>query len=252
MLSKAKIKWIHALERKKGRQECGCFLAEGNKLVEDLLDSPLTCRFLAAVPQWAESHRRLLQKASEWQEISEEELQKASLMQCPQEVLAVFEMPAETSLPAVPADRLTLALDNVQDPGNLGTIIRIADWFGIEDIFCSPDTADAFNPKVVQATMGAIGRVRIHYTPLTALLKNCPVPVYGTFLDGENLYDTPLEAAGVIVMGNEGNGVSREVAALSTHRLLIPNYPAGRPCSESLNVSTATAVICAEFRRRCR
>ena len=138
------------------------------------------------------------------------------------------------------------------DPGNLGTIIRIADWFGIEHIFASPDTADAFAPKVVQATMGAIARIHIHYLPLPHLLQSLPpeVSVYGTFLNGDNIYDKDIKPHGIIVMGNEGKGISAEVSRSITHRLFIPHYPADRPTSESLTVAVATAIICAEFRRR--
>jgi TrmH family RNA methyltransferase len=144
-----------------------------------------------------------------------------------------------------------LALDRVQNPGNLGTIIRLADWFGISDIICSEDTADCFNPKVVQATMGAILRVHVHYINLAAWLKNQhDTKIYGTFLEGENIYSAQLDKSGVIVMGNEGQGISAEVAATVSHKLLIPPYPADRSGSESLNVAVATAVICSEFRRR--
>jgi len=146
---------------------------------------------------------------------------------------------------------LCLALDEVQDPGNLGTIIRIADWFGIEHIFCSQGTADVYNPKVVQATMGALARVHVHYVNLSELIDSLPdIPVYGTFLDGTNIYEQELSQTGIIVMGNEGNGISPEVRKVINRRLYIPNYPANRPTSESLNVAVATAITCAEFRRR--
>jgi TrmH family RNA methyltransferase len=146
---------------------------------------------------------------------------------------------------------LCLALDDVQDPGNLGTIIRIADWFGIEDIFCSRGTVDVYNPKVIQATMGAIARVRVHYVDLAEFIATAgDIPVYGTFLDGENMYGHELSANGIIVMGNEGNGIGSEVERLINKKLYIPNYPADRATSESLNVAVATAIVCAEFRRR--
>jgi TrmH family RNA methyltransferase len=147
---------------------------------------------------------------------------------------------------------LILTLDDVQDPGNLGTIIRIADWFGITDIFCSEHSADAFNSKTVQATMGALSRVRVHTVNLQDLLKFCSgkLPVYGTFMNGENIYDKKLTPNGIIVMGNEGNGISPEIEKLVTDRMLIPNFPAGQATSESLNVGVATALVCGEFRRR--
>ena len=146
--------------------------------------------------------------------------------------------------------KLTLALDGVQDPGNLGTIVRIADWFGIEDILCSMDTADIYNPKAIQATMGAIARVRLHYVDLPDMLSQTSLPIYGTFLDGENLYDKQLSPEGIIVMGNEGKGITKEVGEKVSERLFIPSYPAQRETSESLNVAIATSIVCAEFRRR--
>jgi TrmH family RNA methyltransferase len=148
-------------------------------------------------------------------------------------------------------NELSLALDGIQDPGNMGTIVRLADWYGIHHIFCSRDTVDVYNPKVVQATMGALARVKIHYLDLVVFLtQNKYLPVYGTLLDGENVYEQEITAGGIIVMGNEGNGIRPEVEKLITKKLYIPNYPSGNPTSESLNVAIATAIICAEFRRR--
>jgi TrmH family RNA methyltransferase len=165
--------------------------------------------------------------------------------------LAVFKQPRYEYNPEVLKDSLCLALDDVQDPGNLGTIVRLADWFGIEDIFCSQGTADVYNPKTIQATMGAIARVRVHYCDLVSLIGSLKdIPVYGTFLDGDNMYNKSLSANGLIVMGNEGKGVSPEVGSLINERLYIPNYPTGRTTSESLNVAIATAIVCSEFRRR--
>ena len=186
-------------------------------------------------------------------EVTDEELAKASFLKHPQQVLAVFPTSASSNSqhPSANTQHLTLMLDGVQDPGNLGTIIRIADWFGIADIYCSLDTADVYNPKVVQATMGSIARVNVHYADLEELIGELPAgtPVYGTMLDGENIYETELQPHGVIIMGNEGNGLSPEIIRLLTHRLLIPNYPPNRPTADSLNVAVATAIVCAEFRR---
>ena len=188
-------------------------------------------------------------------EVTAEELARVSLQRAPQGVLAVFEKPqpvAAQSLLPVAGRSLCLALDGVQDPGNVGTIVRIADWWGIEHVICSHDTADVFAPKTVQSTMGALGRVGVHYTDLPAWLDALPAgtPVYGTLLDGDNLYDSELTPHGIIVMGNEGNGLSSAVRERVSHRLLIPSFPLDRPTSESLNVAVATAVTCAEFRRR--
>ena len=188
-------------------------------------------------------------------EVTAEELARVSLQRAPQGVLAVFEKPqpvAAQSLLPVAGRSLCLALDGVQDPGNVGTIVRIADWWGIEHVICSHDTADVFAPKTVQSTMGALGRVGVHYTDLPAWLDALPAgtPIYGTLLDGDNLYDSELTPHGIIVMGNEGNGLSAAVRERVSHRLLIPSFPPDRPTSESLNVAVATAVTCAEFRRR--
>lgn len=248
MLSKNKIKYIRSLELKKNRKEEKVFVAEGHKLVGDLMGH-FPCRLLVGTAGWFSSHPDC--HADEMIEVEQEELSRASLQKTPQEVLAIFEQPVYESDSKVISESLCLALDNVQDPGNLGTIVRLADWFGIEDIFCSAGTVDIFNPKTVQATMGAIARVRVHYCDLPELISSLKgIPVYGTFLNGNVIYSETLSANGLIVMGNEGNGVSTEVEALINKRLYIPNYPHERETSESLNVAIATAVVCAEFRRR--
>ena len=248
-LSKNKIKYIHSLEQKKIRKEERAFLAEGPKLTGDLLEH-FPCRFLAATSLWLQKHPDI--HANEIVEVSQEDLSRASLLKTPQQVLAVFEQPQYTLDPEVARHSLCLALDDVQDPGNLGTIVRLADWFGIEHIICSQNTVDVYNPKTVQATMGGIARVKVHYTSLTDFIRSLgdDIPVFGTFLDGENMYKQPLSATGLIVMGNEGNGIGKEVETLINRKLYIPNYPQGQETSESLNVAIATAVICAEFRRQ--
>lgn len=248
MLSKNKIKYIHSLELKKNRKKEGVFVAEGYKLVGDLLPH-FHCRLILATNTWLKEHHDI--QAVEIIEITPEELVKASLLKTPQEVLAIFEQPQYDYTTDVIKNSLCLALDDIQDPGNLGTIIRLADWFGIEHIFCSQGTVDVYNSKVIQATMGALARVKVHYCNLPELISSLKdVPVYGTFLDGENIYNKPLSENGLIIMGNEGNGVSKEVSQLINNKLYIPNYPSGRTTSESLNVAIATAVVCAEFRRR--
>ena len=232
-LSKNKIKYIHSLELKKNRKTEKAFLAEGHKLVGDLLGH-FHCRLLAATDKWFINNKELqLNDVGETLIVNEEELSRASLLKTPQQVLAVFDQPEYPTDPSVIGHSLCLALDDIQDPGNLGTIIRLADWFGIEDVFCSPQTADIYNPKAMQATMGGIAHVRIHYTPLPDLIRNLEtdIPIYGTFLDGENMYGEKLSKNGLIVMGNEGNGISPEVGSLINRRLY-------------------TAVVCAEFRRQ--
>ena len=207
MVSRNELKLVRQLEQKKYRRLHGLFVAEGDKVCDDLLRTMPVYRLYS-------SNGRA-------------------------DAIAV-------------TTRLCLALDGVQDPGNMGTILRIADWFGIDTVFCSESTADVWNPKVVQATMGSIARVRVWYTDLPALIRSLPpsTPVYGTLLDGDNIYATPLHNHGLIVMGNEGNGISDEVRRMVTHRLLIPSYPASRQGAESLNVAIATALVCGEIRRR--
>lgn len=250
MISKALLKRITALENKKQRKESGLFIAEGGKTVLDLLAAGLKADKLIATTEWLVSHT--LPQGAEIIEASSEEMRRASLQQAPQGIMGIFHQPRHETDFTTPEHELCLALDNVQDPGNLGTIIRIADWFGIENIFCSSGTVDAYNPKTVQATMGAIGRVKVHYVDLPSFIERVKerAPLYGTFLDGENIYDKELGNRGVIIMGNEGNGISKECGKHITERLFIPNYPTGRETSESLNVSVATAIICSEFRRR--
>lgn len=248
VLSKNRIKYIRSLELKKNRKEEKVFLAEGPKLVSDLLGH-FPCRFLAATSDWLRAYPFIV--AGEVLEVSAEDLARASLLKTPQQVLAVFEQPDYKPDKEIISHSLCIALDDVQDPGNLGTIIRLADWFGIEHIFCSPNTVDVYNPKTVQATMGGIARVKVYYTPLPELIRMLgDIPVYGTFLDGENMYEQQLATNGLIVMGNEGNGISNEVRELINRKLFIPNYPQERQTSESLNVAIATAVVCAEFRRQ--
>jgi len=249
MLSKNKIKLINSLSQKKFRDETGLFVAEGTKLVLDLVGS-FRCSTLIVTADWLKNNPTVT--ADELIEVSDNELHKISNQKSPQGVLAVFFKPVYELNTYKLSQKLSLALDDVQDPGNLGTIIRIADWFGISDIFCSEHSADAFNTKTVQATMGALARVHVHTLDLAEFLQAIVVemPIYGTFMDGDNIYNKTLSQCGVIVMGNEGNGISPEIEKIVTDRLLIPNYPLGQITSESLNVGVATALVCGEFRRR--
>lgn len=248
MISKAKIKYIHSLEQKKNRRAEGVFVAEGPKIVGDLLNI-MTPTLIAATDQWL-SHRSLA-PTTEVFAVTDDELRKVSFLQHPQQVLAVFPIPDGSDNGTIGADQLVLALDGIQDPGNLGTIIRIADWFGIEHIYCSPDTADVWNPKVIQATMGSIARVSLTYCDLCGFLDAQPpgTPIYGTMLDGNDINTADIHNHGVIVMGNEGKGISDKIADRVTHRLLIPNYPPGRATADSLNVAIATAITCFEVRK---
>ena len=255
MLSKNEIKEIKALGQKKFRDERRLFVVEGEKLVAEALRSGFD----------VVAHYRV-------EDIGEETMARISQLTHPSPALAVVRQPDPVPAGICP-DELVLALDGIRDPGNLGTILRIADWFGIHTVLASEDTVEVYNPKVVQATMGAIFRVKMQYCPLSRVIKDCvaaggilgrelfsasgtkcqsseAIPVYGTFLDGDNIYDMPLTKSGIIVMGSEANGISPEVAAAVTRRLYIPPFPPDAHTSESLNVAVATAITVAEFRRR--
>ncbi len=256
MISKNLTKFIRSLEQKKNRKREGLFVAEGPKVVEELVKR-FTPHTVVATRDFIVDTRAKGFPACNIVETDEEGLRKISFLQHPQQVLAIFHIPEDTRHSSAPANLsspitgLVIALDGVQDPGNLGTIIRIADWFGIDRIVCSLDTADAYNPKVVQATMGSLARVDITYTNLEDYLSSLPsdTPIYGTLLDGDDIYRKSLSDCGVIVMGNEGNGISESIRTKITDRLFIPNYRKGNG-AESLNVAIATAITCAEFKRR--
>ena len=246
MLSKNVIKLVHSLETKKNRLKEKLFVAEGYKVVGDLMRR-VKPQLIIATDDWAPQTKydgRMIR-------VTDEELHKVSFMKTPQQVVALFPTSDAGDIGAdTIGDQLCIVLDGVQDPGNLGTIIRVADWFGIKTIVCSHDTADIYNPKVLQATMGSIARVNVVYTDLPSWLDSISshVPVYGTLLDGENIYGRRLSASGIIVMGNEGNGISPAVRERITDRLFIPNFASG-DTAESLNVAIATAIVCSEFRR---
>ena len=240
-LSKNQVKWVRSLQQKKQRDAEGVFVAEGHKCVEELRGAFELV--LMVTPDNA----------------TELEIAQMSNLRTPQGVIGVFRKRPITSsshhLITSSPQGLALALDGVQDPGNLGTIIRTCDWFGVHDIYCSMDTADCYNPKVVQATMGALARVRVHYVNLKEWLEEVQkagVPVYGTLLEGGNMYEKGAitdKSKGVIIMGNEGNGISPAIRELITHPIRIPSYPEHAETSESLNVGIATAIVLAEFRR---
>lgn len=244
-MTKAEIQLVRSLADKRSRDESGLFVAEGHKFIGELAASRLRIRKIFCVGD--------LFAGPHVEAVSPRDMERLSLLKTPSDSLALVEIPRRPFHPERAARELVLALDRVQNPGNLGTIIRLADWFGIRQIVCSPQTADCYNPKVVQATMGAILRVEVHYTELVPYLSRAGqsgIPVYGTFLEGENLYTAPLSDGGIVLMGNEGQGVTAEAARYVGRKLFIPPYPAGGSSSESLNVAIATAVVCAEFRRR--
>jgi len=232
MLSKNDIKSIKALSQKKFRDESGLFVVEGEKLVGELLKSGFKVERVVRI-----------------EEEGEEVMSRITMLTNPSPVLAVAHKPEMTEA-GIDCSELNLALDGLRDPGNVGTIIRIADWFGIRNVVASEDTVDIFNPKVVQATMGAIFRVKFTYCSLPDLLKRAECPVWGTYMNGENIYEANLESRGVVVMGSEASGISEEVGRHVTGRLAIPAFNQGVNSCESLNVAIATAITCSEFRRR--
>lgn len=253
MLSKNKIKIIQSLNRKKVRDELGVFLVEGNKMVEEAIRSDFNIDLIACTDDYASRFKNLAGRTSELIITDNESLAKASLLQNPQDALAIVQQPRYEFQQIDFKNDICLALDFIQDPGNLGTILRLADWFGINHIICSHNTVDSYNPKVVQASMGAIFRIKTHFTDLPSLLETMAgsqVPVFGTFLEGENIYSQALSANGIIVLGNEGNGISKEVSKLVTHKLLIPDFSTHQNKPESLNVAIAAAICCSEFKRR--
>lgn len=246
MISKNQIKFIRSLELKKNRKRESLFVAEGPKVIEELLKLK-TPHTIIATKEWIDNNPKI----SNVIEVSERELESASLLKTPQQVLALFAIETTEQDLNIDNNKLYLALDGIQDPGNLGTIIRIADWFGIDTIYCSNETVDVYNPKVIQATMGSIARVKVIYTDLYNMISNSSdeMPVYGTFLDGSDIYKNELTPNGIIVMGNEGKGITKELKSLITNKLLIPSFSIG-DTAESLNVAIATAITCSEFKRR--
>lgn len=244
-LSKATISRVHSLDDRRGRKREAAWKAEGTKCVLDTLGH-FSLDALYATPAWISEHPEVAVEATP---CTSADLERMSSLVTPPPVIAVYKMPDYAMRPGCAREGLVLALDTIQDPGNLGTIIRVADWFGITDLLCSDHTADCFAPKVIQASMGSISRVRVVYGDLPALIAESGAKnVYGTFLDGASITGAHLSREGVIVIGNEGRGISAEVEAVVTERLLIPSYPPGRPTGESLNAAVATAITLAKFR----
>tara|TARA_R110002096_G_scaffold53931_3_gene139703 strand:- start:1048 stop:1764 length:717 start_codon:yes stop_codon:yes gene_type:complete len=238
MLSKNQIKLITSLKQKKYRQQYGFFLVEGVKTIKELLQSTFELHTLYTTePFNIDAKNEIL--------ISENELKRISFLNTPNKALAIFKTPEPKP---IKNNQLIVALDAIRDPGNLGTIIRLCDWFGVTDLVCSKETVDCYNPKVIQATMGSITRVNVSYIDLVSFLKESKLPIYGAFMDGENLYKTKLPENGILVMGNEANGVSKEIEARITEKISIPRFGTNQ-ATESLNVATATAILLSEFRR---
>ncbi|MGM1055371.1 MAG: TrmH family RNA methyltransferase [Bacteroidota bacterium] len=241
MVSKSQIKLITSLEQKKGRTKNKLFIVEGIKGISEILASDyelvslFTTKEIFDVP------------TSKTNLIKEADLKKISKLKTPQTAVALFEIP---DVKSPDLNGLIIALDGVRDPGNLGTIIRLCDWFGVKTLLCSKDTVDCYNPKVVQASMGSITRVKVNYLDLPQVIKDNPeIPVMGTFLEGENLYEANFPSNGILVLGNEANGISKELEQMVSMKLNIPQFGDSQN-TESLNVATATAVFLGEFRRR--
>lgn len=245
MLSKSQINLLKSLQHKKFRTEHGLFLVEGHKSVNEFANSAYQ---VDTVFQTYTSDPKLLNLSQKinCQQISLNDLEKISALKTPQDVVALVKIP---DWPALSNDTLgkkfSIVLDGIQDPGNLGTIIRTADWFGITDVICSADTVDAYNPKVVQASMGSLARTRVHYMDIESFLRRIQMPVFGALLNGNNIYETQFGNEGLIVMGNEGNGIRPSVEKLIQKAITIPR--AGQ--AESLNVGIATAIFCSEIKR---
>jgi len=240
MVSKNQIKLITSLHQKKYRKEHKLFLAEGPKVIKELLKAGFYLEYFfstqTAFPEVSSSVINL---------VSESELKKISALTTPNECLAIFRIPEQKK---VDESGLIVALDDIRDPGNLGTIIRLCDWFGIKELVCSEETADLYNPKVVQATMGSISRVNINYLNLENFISNTKLAVFGTFMEGKNIYKSDLPQHGIIVMGNEANGISPKIENLVKNKISIPRF-GDLQQTESLNVATATAIILSEFKR---
>ena len=240
MVSKNQIKLITSLQQKKFRQLHKLFIAEGVKVIQELLDSNFVLEHLYVTESIFESLNNEFKTV-----ITESELKKISCLSTPNNCLALFAIP-ETERPI--SSGLIVALDAVRDPGNLGTIIRLCDWFGVDQLWCNEQTVDLYNPKVVQATMGSLARVKVHYLDLEKEIQKANLPVFGTFMDGENIYQSNLPSEGILILGNEANGISTGIEKLVTSRLAIPRF-GNLQKTESLNVATATAIFLSEFKR---
>jgi len=251
MLSKHVTKIVQNLEKKKFREKYNLFKIEGEKLVKELLLSSLKTNSVLAYPEWIEKNATLLKNVIV-HEVSEREMETISNFQSLPQVIALAEPPSYTYEIADLQHSLSLLLNGIQDPGNLGTILRVADWFGIRHIFCDEDCASVYNPKCVQASMGAVFRVKTFCTKLIPLIRqfqSTDFNIYGTFLNGENIYKRKLHKQGFIIMGNEGKGICPEIEELVNCKLTIPSFANGKYSTESLNVGVATGIILSEFKR---
>ena len=251
-VSNAKIKLIQSLKNKKYRKKHGLFFIEGEKNVKEVFNSDIKIRIVAATETWLEANTEIIKSVDEYYKVTQKELQKISFLKTPEHVLVVAEIPDQFYDENEVTASLCLGLERINDPGNLGTIVRLADWFGISHIFCSPESVDIYNPKAVQATMGAISRMKVHYADLNEISEKFSrkgLSVFGTFLEGQNIYKTVLPCKGLIIFGSESHGISKKLAEKIDKKLFIPNWPKKSAQAESLNIAMAASIVCSEFRR---
>lgn len=253
MISKNTIKLIKSLEQKKFRLKEKAFVVEGDKNVSEVLNSKFIIEKLFATRIFLEKNISIIKDLKIISEVTKEEIGQASLLKSPQNCIAVCTLPETKKLPVSLDKNLKIFLDDIQDPGNLGTIIRICDWFGVEQLFCSLNTADMFNPKVIQASMGSFCRVNVYYSTfeqVAKLAKESGCEIYGAMLTGRNIYTQKLPENAILVMGNEGNGINSDIEKTIVNKIKIPEFSSNDKSAESLNVSVATAIICSEFKRQ--
>lgn len=255
MVGKSTIKLIKSLALKKYRRKENLFLVEGDKIVSEVIQSELKIKELLHTKNYVE-HENLRHNKATIEKVSLTEaatLRKASLLQSPQNSIAICRFPEKKQLAKKLNPGLSIFLDGIQDPGNLGTIVRICDWYGISDVYCSADTVDLYNPKVIQASMGSFLRINFFecdFTQLAEMAKKSETSIFGAFMNGKNIYESELPKNALLVMGNEGNGIRSEVEQLINERISIPNLSENNSKAESLNVGVATAILCSEFKRR--
>jgi TrmH family RNA methyltransferase len=253
MVSKNTIKLIKSLALKKNRIKQNLFLVEGDKNVSEVLSSNFCVENLLATSKFLDVNKALLKKAKFVNEATPQEIELASLLKNPQNSIAICTLPETQVIPKNINSDFWIYLDDIQDPGNLGTIIRICDWFGINHLFCSPKTADLYNPKVIQASMGSFCRVEVYYTTfeiVAQLAKKAGISILGAFLEGENLYEQKLPKQALLVVGNEGNGINNDIEKTIEQKIRIPSFSQNSTSADSLNVSVATAIFCSEFKRQ--
>jgi len=253
MISKSTIKLIKSLALKKYRIKENLFLVEGDKIVTEVLNSDYSVEKLFATNSYFSLNEQICKKAKSFIEVSHKDIINASLLNSPQNSLALCSVKIHTFYQNEIGNNLSIYLDDIQDPGNLGTILRICDWYKVENLFCSPKTVDIYNPKVIQASMGSFSRVNTYSIPfeqVANMAKSSSMPLYGAFLQGENIYKEKLPQRAILVVGNEGKGIQKEIEVMIDKKIKIPEFSTDKISAESLNVSVAMAIICSEFKRQ--